>query len=767
MGNRIISSGWKVFIAKILVIILVFCCVPANKVFAADRFLTGIEIISQPKVLEYTVGDVFSTKGLKIAANYSDGSYVYIQNNELEVEYDFSEKGNKKVEISYSENSIKKSVNLNVDVYEKPGLSSDKLKGKVGEIIEVPVSITNNPGLMGIKIVVSYNEELLKPIEVSDTDIFDSGFVNDNIATSTDNSFFVIWNGTEELKTNGKLFVAKFLCIKNPVNGKTEISVQAERRDTYTDKYNTIAVENGKSIITYDSIKNVNVNYSSVSIRKGTKYQLIADTYPENSEVVWSSGDNSVVTVDSMGKISAVGVGNTKIIVCLKDDEDIKSECLVNVLDGENVEHDHEWKDIDIKKADCEEDGSVAHYCTICGESYTEVVKKLGHEFGEYISDNNASCMKDGTKTAKCSRCKKTDTIVDVGSNKGGHKWSQYYTYKKATCTDKEILKRTCSVCNGEETKEGDSLGHIEVIDEAQVATCEQEGKTEGKHCERCNEIIVPQYSVPAKNHKWDDGKVTKEPTAKEAGEFTFRCRNCNAEKIVVIPATGKEINNKENNNTDDDSKPTEQKSSEQDKTKDNSQTQKTVKVSGVGTISADGKTLTDTDGVKYLVADKLANSNLKKSISVADKKSAGKYKITKITKKNGKVIGGTVTYMKPYNKNCKKANIKATIVIAGAKFKVTALAKNAFKNCKKITFVNIGKNIKTIGANAFYGCKKLKTITIKTKVLSKVGKKAFKGIKSKATFVIPKKLTAKKVTKYNKLIKKAGTPKKYKVTKK
>ena len=67
----------------------------------------------------------------------------------------------------------------------------------------------------------------------------------------------------------------------------------------------------------------------------------------------------------------------------------------------------------------CEKGGKEIHYCT-CGDSETRDAGKLGHKFTTYTSDNNATCTKDGTKTATCDRegCNKKDTVTDPGTRK-------------------------------------------------------------------------------------------------------------------------------------------------------------------------------------------------------------------------------------------------------------------------------------------------------------------------------------------------------------
>lgn len=71
-------------------------------------------------------------------------------------------------------------------------------------------------------------------------------------------------------------------------------------------------------------------------------------------------------------------------------------------------------------KATCTEKAKYYYSCE-CGEKGTETFdygSPLGHEFTNYISDNNATYEKDGTKTARCNRkgCTATNTITDAGS---------------------------------------------------------------------------------------------------------------------------------------------------------------------------------------------------------------------------------------------------------------------------------------------------------------------------------------------------------------
>ena len=66
--------------------------------------------------------------------------------------------------------------------------------------------------------------------------------------------------------------------------------------------------------------------------------------------------------------------------------------------------------------------------------------------------------------------------------------------------------------------------------------TCTAKGYT--THTCACGDSYVDTY-VDALGHAWDNGKVTKEPTATETGIRTFTCTRCSATKTETIPAAG------------------------------------------------------------------------------------------------------------------------------------------------------------------------------------------------------------------------------------
>ena len=85
------------------------------------------------------------------------------------------------------------------------------------------------------------------------------------------------------------------------------------------------------------------------------------------------------------------------------------------------------------------------------------------HSFSNYVSNNDATCTQNGTKTTTCSWCGVTQTVTDEGSALG-HSFSNYVSNNDATCTQDGTKAATCGRCGVTQniTDDGSALGHID-----------------------------------------------------------------------------------------------------------------------------------------------------------------------------------------------------------------------------------------------------------------------------------------------------------------
>ena len=119
-------------------------------------------------------------------------------------------------------------------------------------------------------------------------------------------------------------------------------------------------------------------------------------------------------------------------------------------------------------------------------------------------------------------------------------------------------------------------------------------------------------------------------------------------------------------------------------------------------------------------------------------------YKVTVVSKKKStvSVVGLTANARKKLTKLVIPTSVKIKSKSGKNKgtysYKVTVVAKNAFKGNKKITKVTVGNQVTSIEKNAFSGCTNLKTVTI-GKAVKTIGESAFAGDKKLTEIVIPK----------------------------
>ena len=110
------------------------------------------------------------------------------------------------------------------------------------------------------------------------------------------------------------------------------------------------------------------------------------------------------------------------------------------------------------KKATCTEEGYTGDtYCTDCGELVKKgsVTEKADHNW-KVVSEEKATCEKNGSKTYTCEDCEetKTETILSAG-----HRFSSWKTVKAKSIYSGAVQERICSACGKKETRiVGDKL---------------------------------------------------------------------------------------------------------------------------------------------------------------------------------------------------------------------------------------------------------------------------------------------------------------------
>lgn len=98
-------------------------------------------------------------------------------------------------------------------------------------------------------------------------------------------------------------------------------------------------VDGGLTAVCYVSVvmltKEIQLNYSNVSLYTGETLTLQATVYPENTSnktLSWSSSNTTIATVDSNGNITPIKAGQTTITATATDGSGVKSMCIVNIL---------------------------------------------------------------------------------------------------------------------------------------------------------------------------------------------------------------------------------------------------------------------------------------------------------------------------------------------------------------------------------------------------------------------------------------------------
>ena len=314
------------------------------------------------------------------------------------------------------------------------------------------------------------------------------------------------------------------------------------------------------------AVKNIKLNKTLITGRKGTKVTLKAKVTPtkaDNRIVKWQSSNKKIATVNKKGVVTVKGKGCAVIKCTSGDGSGVYSKCVVNNSSkAKSIKLNKKsakisaglglklkatvkgnckevlWKSSNNKVATVTDSGivkgiengkAVISAQTMDGSKKVAkcTVTVTGHNFGEWTVSVAPTCQDEGVETRVCKSCKKTqERTLDTVD----HNWQKFYTVdEEPTCTDIGVAYIYCDDCD--ETCDTyyipateHCFGASEIID---YADCETDGLVVRmcKYCDETEEIVIP-----ALGHCWTDEKVVDlEPTNDSYGQKSYHCLYCDA----------------------------------------------------------------------------------------------------------------------------------------------------------------------------------------------------------------------------------------------
>ena len=220
-------------------------------------------------------------------------------------------------------------------------------------------------------------------------------------------------------------------------------------------------------------------------------------------------------------------------------------DCGKKILSGQTIAktENHSWDAGKVTtKATCTEEGEKTFTCSICGDEKTEKVSATGHQHTEIRNKKESTCKEEGySGDTWCKDCGKKILSGQAIAKTEDHSWNQGEITKEPTCKEEGEKTFTCTICGNTKTEKVSTTDHQHMeIRNQKNPTCKEAGYSGDTYCTDCGvKIFSGQTIAKTKNHNWDGGVITTEPTCTERGEKTFTCTICGNTNTKKVNATG------------------------------------------------------------------------------------------------------------------------------------------------------------------------------------------------------------------------------------
>lgn len=117
---------------------------------------------------------------------------------------------------------------------------TDSVSATAGELFQVKVKLSGNPGIIGLKISIDYPMEKVKAVSVSRGELLKKGNFNTNMGIN-DGHFDVLWSYSENINGDGELFEASFK-VQDNVTEDFQIALSYSAEDTFNESWDDVTL---------------------------------------------------------------------------------------------------------------------------------------------------------------------------------------------------------------------------------------------------------------------------------------------------------------------------------------------------------------------------------------------------------------------------------------------------------------------------------------------------------------------------------------------
>lgn len=391
------------------------------------------KLIADKTKTSYAVGEKITLDDIAVTAMYSDGTKKTVSDYKTNAgSIDMSTVGKKTLTVTYTDGGITKTADIEIEVKANESVNNTKIVvsnnlSLPGDHIDVDISVANNPGILGMTLMLQYDSKLTL-VSAKSGEAFDMLAMTKPGVLESGCKF--VWDGTEldeKSIKDGTILTLTFEISKEVKAGEKYI-ISASSEDAVDMNLNPVKIttQSGSLSIGDDSSIVDNELIGITATKEKVRYEKGSIINLDDLIVVaeYKGGLYKEVKdyTTNVNDIDMSIVGDKILIITYSDLEVTKTASInISVVDKRDNHENHKGYSL-VKEipATCVSDGKKAYYrCNECDRIFEDkegkkeiekpiVIPKTGHTYKNIIT---AATLKNNGYSIKNVQCVRQNMI--------------------------------------------------------------------------------------------------------------------------------------------------------------------------------------------------------------------------------------------------------------------------------------------------------------------------------------------------------------------